>query len=122
MSIKTFTYNGVDYYLSKNPTYPLEIERDDNAVIESPKEAGYRHARARFTKNFKSWLLHYEGLSDSDKITLESLFDATRFAVIITWYNTEDGQTYNVQIVKPFPKLVKRRYNFWDCDIVVRMV
>lgn len=82
-----FTYNSVDYSLSTPPEYPIEVSMDDAGVIRNKFEGGYTFTRSRFTRVNYEYALHYKYLINSDVTTLNSLFTATKFSAVFTWFN-----------------------------------
>jgi len=93
-------YNSVEYMLSLNPSFPLKEEKEDN-VVRSPFEGGYEQTRPRFTRNRKTFTLQYKLLQDSDKTTLENLYDATKGADRFTWYHPVTNHAHIVRFAKP---------------------
>jgi len=113
--------------LTKRPTYPLEEERED-ATIRAPFEAGYEHARPRFTRNRKVWKVKYKNMGATDKATLDTFVTTVREGSdSFTWTNPQNDTSYTVTFLQ-IPRftcnlrLSTTGVSYFDVEFVLKQV
>lgn len=85
--------------LSTPPKYPLKMTRDDFS-LKSPSEAGYVHARSRFTRQRRRWELSYENVTQTDANLIEAFVTTVGTVDSFTWAHPASGQ-YTVRFDSP---------------------
>lgn len=108
---------SVDHDSSK-----YSVELDDNTMSQD-LEGGYTATRKRTTrKPRRTWTIGYTHITDADKNALVAFYEQNVSAVIFTWLNIEDGQTYNVRFVgkMKFTYQGKGPWRRWDCDLTLK--
>ncbi len=87
--------------LSKVPTYPLNETRENNKISAS-MEAGYKVSRPRFTRTRRTFIVTYEGLTSTDKDTLDDFYedDCNGGVSLFNWTHPESSVVYPVVFAK----------------------
>ena len=88
---------GKHLELNMNPLYPVgESKRASITVAETPK--GIRHAYHNFDR--KTWNLNYEGITDTDKQSIEDMLDYCHGPYKPVWFTLNPSvpaETYFVR-------------------------
>lgn len=87
----------------KNPSYPLEKEREDN-VLRSNSEFGYVMTRQRYTKARRTYTLEWEAMRKSDYLIFAAFYDDTlkNGSLSFNWTNPETEETCECRFSGPF--------------------
>lgn len=82
--------------LTASPSYPLTEAYEDTA-IKSTSEAGYVHARKRYTKTRKTFQLNYRYISGADKDLLDAHILSVGTYQSFTWTHPGTSVVYTVR-------------------------
>lgn len=85
--------------LTQGPNTPIKETPEDQS-IKSTSEAGYVHARERYTRIRRTFALSYKNLSNTDKVALDGHCDTVGSVTPFTWVHPISGTTYTVRYEK----------------------
>ena len=105
--------------LSVNPSVePWEEGVANDPTISSPKDGGYRHTRARFTRRPDKWHVGYQPCPTADKTLIRNFEknDVKVGAEKFTWTNPVDSTSYEVRFLAPVKYKMYGNQNYWDIE------
>lgn len=94
--------------LSDNPVYPYGMARQENISVTETKK-GVRHSYHNFTR--KAYSLNYEGITDTDKESIESMLDTCGGGYKPLWY-CEDPTNHPEETM--FVRFAAETYTFQE--------
>ena len=106
--------------LSTNPSFPL----DEGRIVSSIKsnfEAGYVLARARHTRQRKTFKVNYILMSDEDKVLLEAHIDSVLDITPFTWVHPKTSVSYTVRY-QSVPQFQYVQYPYWAVNFILEQI
>lgn len=94
--------------LDDNPVYPYGMARQENISVTETKK-GVRHSYHNFTR--KAYSLNYEGITDTDKESIESMLDTCGGGYKSLWY-CEDPTNHPEETM--FVRFAAETYTFQE--------